>query len=104
MPVILEATSMSTSMSTLRTAPATRRVAAAVSATAAQLQNHQVAAHRVPSQLRAQLIDAWQLISLWRQRSRDRAALRSLSPRDIRDFCPRQAEAEEEMNKPFWRA
>jgi uncharacterized protein YjiS (DUF1127 family) len=102
MPVILEAMSMSSSVSSLRTAPATRRVAAG-GATAA-LENHPVAAHRALSQLRTQFIGAWQLICLWRLRSRDRAALRSLSPRDIRDFCPRQAEAEEEMNKPFWRA
>jgi uncharacterized protein YjiS (DUF1127 family) len=95
---------MSTSMSSLRTGPATRRVATTVSATTAQLETHPVAAHRALSQLRTQFIDAWQLICLWRRRGRDRAALRSLSPRDIRDFCPRQAEAEEEMNKPFWRA
>lgn len=85
-------------------APATHRAAAVVSATPAQIQNPSATAHRVLSQLRLQLVDAWQLICLWRQRSRDRAALRSLSTRDIRDFCPRQAEAEEEMNKPFWRA
>jgi uncharacterized protein YjiS (DUF1127 family) len=44
-----------------------------------------------------------QLLSVWRSRSRDRAALRSLSPQAIHDFCPRQTEAEMEMNKPFWR-
>ncbi len=91
-------------MSSLGTAARTRRVAAAASATAAQRESNPVAAHRALSQLRTQLIDAWQLVCLWRQRSRDRAALRSLSPRDIRDFCPRQTEAEDEMNKPFWRA
>jgi len=95
---------MSSSMSSLRTGPATRRAATTVSATAVQLETDPVAAHRALSQLRMQLIGAWQLVCLWRRRSRDRAALRSLSPRDIRDFCPRQAEAEEEMNKPFWRA
>jgi len=45
----------------------------------------------------------WQLLSVWRRRSRDRAALRSLGPQAIHDFCPRQTEAEMEMNKPFWR-
>lgn len=46
----------------------------------------------------------WQLLSVWQRRSRDRAALRSLGPQGIHDFCPRLTEAEMEMNKPFWRA
>jgi len=46
----------------------------------------------------------WQVLAAWQRRSRDRAALRSLSPRAIADFCPRQTEAEMEMQKPFWRA
>ena len=46
----------------------------------------------------------WQLLSLWQRRSSDRAALRSLGPQAIADFCPRLTEAEIEMNKPFWRA
>ena len=46
----------------------------------------------------------WQVVSLWRQRRKDRATLHSLSPRDIQDFCPRPIEVEVEMNKPFWRA
>ena len=45
-----------------------------------------------------------QLVALWLRRRRDRAMLRSLSRRDIHDFCPRLTEAEAEMNKPFWRA
>jgi uncharacterized protein YjiS (DUF1127 family) len=45
----------------------------------------------------------WQRLSVWRRRSRDRAALRSLGQQGIHDFCPRQTEAEMEMNKPFWR-
>ena len=45
-----------------------------------------------------------QLLALWQRRSRDRAALRSLSAHAIQDFCPRLTEAEMEMNKPFWRA
>lgn len=45
-----------------------------------------------------------QVLSLWRRRHRDRAVLRALSPRLLSDFCPRQAEAEAEMHKPFWRA
>jgi uncharacterized protein YjiS (DUF1127 family) len=48
-------------------------------------------------------VPIWQLLSVWRRRSRDRAALRSLGPQAIHDFCPRQTEAELEMNKPFWR-
>lgn len=44
------------------------------------------------------------VLRAWRQRSRDRAALRSLSSQAVHDFCPRQTEADMEMNKPFWRA
>jgi uncharacterized protein YjiS (DUF1127 family) len=47
---------------------------------------------------------AWRIPSLWNQRRKDRLVLRSFSPRDIHDFCPRHTEAEAEMNKPFWRA
>ena len=45
-----------------------------------------------------------QVLALWRRRHQDRAVLRSLSPRQVADFCPRQADVEAEMNKPFWRA
>lgn len=46
----------------------------------------------------------WQVVVLWLRRRKDRAMLRSFSLRDIHDFCPRDTEAEAEMNKPFWRA
>ena len=42
-------------------------------------------------------------VGLWLRRRNDRAMLRSLSQRDIHDFCPRHTEAEAEMSKPFWR-
>lgn len=45
-----------------------------------------------------------QVVALWLRRRHDREILRSLSLRDVQDFCPRQSEAEAEMNKPFWRA
>jgi uncharacterized protein YjiS (DUF1127 family) len=45
-----------------------------------------------------------QVIGLWLRRRSDRAVLRSLSLRDIHDFCPRHTEAEAEMSKPFWRS
>lgn len=54
-------------------------------------------------QMRRRHAHIWQLLSVWRRRSRDRAALRSLGQHAIADFCPRQTEAEMEMNKPFWR-
>jgi uncharacterized protein YjiS (DUF1127 family) len=46
----------------------------------------------------------WQVVALWLRRRHDRETLRSLSLRDVHDFCPRHSEAEAEMNKPFWRA
>ena len=69
-----------------------------------QFQSDPVTVRRLLSSIGAQLGTAWRLICVWKQRHRDRAVLRSLSPRDIRDFCPREADAEEEMSKPFWRA
>ncbi len=54
-------------------------------------------------QMRRRHAHIWQLLLVWRRRSRDRATLRSLGPQAIADFCPRQTEAEMEMNKPFWR-
>lgn len=77
--------------------------AGARAAPARQFHNDPVTARPLLPQMRAQLGGAWQLVCLWRHRSKDRAVLRSMSARDVRDFCPRQAEAEEEMNKPFWR-
>jgi uncharacterized protein YjiS (DUF1127 family) len=59
---------------------------------------------RLSPQLTRACAAAWRTFCLWNSRRRDRAALRSLSRRDIHDFCPRQTEAETEMNKPFWRA
>ena len=45
----------------------------------------------------------WHVGMLWLRRRKDRAMLRSLSQRDIHDFCLSQTDAETEMNKPFWR-
>lgn len=72
-------------------------------ASVGQFQNDSLAVQLLLSRARTQFGGAWRLICVWRQRHRDRAILRTLSARDIRDFCPRQAEAEEEMSKPFWR-
>lgn len=52
----------------------------------------------------SRICGVWRIVGLWHRRSKDRAMLRSLSPRDIQDFCPRHTEAEAEMNKPFWQA
>ncbi len=42
------------------------------------------------------------VVGEWQKRRRQRAELRRLSWRELQDFCPRVAAAEEEMNKPFW--
>ncbi len=42
------------------------------------------------------------VVGVWQKRRRQRAELRRLSWRELQDFCPRVAAAEEEMNKPFW--
>jgi uncharacterized protein YjiS (DUF1127 family) len=71
-------------------------------ATASTLQSLRARESAV-DQVRLWHADIRQLLSVWRRRSRDRAVLRSLGPQAIHDFCPRQTEAEMEMNKPFWR-
>lgn len=53
---------------------------------------------------RSPLHRARQFVALWLRRRRNREILRSLSLRDVHDFCPRHSEAEAEMNKPFWQA
>ena len=40
----------------------------------------------------------------WGRRYRERRELRSLSARDVSDFCPKHTDAEHEAHKPFWRA
>jgi uncharacterized protein YjiS (DUF1127 family) len=54
--------------------------------------------------LRQQTTISWQLVCVYRRRARERAELRSLSRREIFDFCPNLTEADREMHKPFWRA
>ena len=78
--------------------------AAVRAGTAHQFESDAVSVRRLLAPIGTQLSAAWRLICLWKQRHRDRTVLRSLSPRDIRDFCPREADVEEEMSKPFWRA
>jgi uncharacterized protein YjiS (DUF1127 family) len=54
--------------------------------------------------LRQQTTITWQLLCVYRRRARERAELRSLSRREVLDFCPNSTEADREMHKPFWRA
>jgi len=46
----------------------------------------------------------WALLREWRIRAVSRRELRSLSRREIADFCPGLTEVEQEERKPFWRA
>jgi uncharacterized protein YjiS (DUF1127 family) len=52
---------------------------------------------------RSSLANAEKILCEWRRRSHSRAELRSLSRRDIADFCP-GFEVIQEASKPFWRA
>jgi uncharacterized protein YjiS (DUF1127 family) len=58
----------------------------------------------LPSLLLRQAITTWHVLRLCRTRARERAQLRSLTRRELRDFCPKGTDAEREMHKPFWRA
>jgi uncharacterized protein YjiS (DUF1127 family) len=46
----------------------------------------------------------WAILREWWRRAMSRRELRSLSRRQIADFCPGLSEAEHEARKPFWRA
>jgi uncharacterized protein YjiS (DUF1127 family) len=52
--------------------------------------------------LRARAIRAWLVVQEWACRWRSRRELRSLSQREISDFCPKLTEALHEAEKPFW--
>ncbi len=54
--------------------------------------------------IRSRMSRAWLLVCEWRCRARERAELRSLSRRDVADFCRSTSDARHEANKPFWRA
>jgi uncharacterized protein YjiS (DUF1127 family) len=48
-------------------------------------------------------LTVWHVIREWGRRWRSRRELRSLSQREIVDFCPKLTEALNEAKKPFWR-
>jgi uncharacterized protein YjiS (DUF1127 family) len=53
---------------------------------------------------RVHTIRVWLVLREWVRRWRQRRELRSLSQRDIADFCPKLSDALQEADKPFWRA
>jgi hypothetical protein len=61
------------------------------------------ATHFFSTHVRTRIAVAWS-IALGKRRSYSRQMLRSLSPREIRDFCPDLMRAERESKKRFWRA
>jgi uncharacterized protein YjiS (DUF1127 family) len=42
-------------------------------------------------------------VRLWRRRARERAELARFSARELRDIGISDADAQREINKPFWR-
>jgi hypothetical protein len=62
------------------------------------------AAYFISTHIMAPLAAAWRFTLEWRRRWHSRQALRLLSVREIRDFCPDLMKAECESRKPFWRA
>jgi uncharacterized protein YjiS (DUF1127 family) len=56
------------------------------------------------STARARIIRVWPAIREWVRRWRQRRELRSMSQREIADFCPKLTDALHEADKPFWRA
>jgi uncharacterized protein YjiS (DUF1127 family) len=63
-----------------------------------------IAARSLLTHIGVPLAAAWQVVREWRRRWRSRRQLRSLTAREIRDFCPDLTVAEREAGKPFWRA
>jgi uncharacterized protein YjiS (DUF1127 family) len=53
--------------------------------------------------VRTQANVAWSLLREWVCRWRSRRELRSLTQREITDFCPKLTDALHEAEKPFWR-
>jgi uncharacterized protein YjiS (DUF1127 family) len=53
--------------------------------------------------VRTQANVAWSLLREWLFRWRSRRELRSLTQREITDFCPKLTDALHEAEKPFWR-
>jgi uncharacterized protein YjiS (DUF1127 family) len=51
----------------------------------------------------ARLTAAASVVREWERRWRSRRELRSLSQREITDFCPKLTDALREAEKPFWR-
>lgn len=91
-------------MSLHRDVIAAARLATVGVASARRIPREPPTVDHVTEQARARLRSIRQVLCLWLRRRRDRAMLRSLSLRDLHDFCPRYTEAEAEMNKPFWQA
>jgi uncharacterized protein YjiS (DUF1127 family) len=55
------------------------------------------------STFHAHTIAAASVLREWGRRWRSRRELRSLSQREIADFCPKLSDALREADKPFWR-
>jgi uncharacterized protein YjiS (DUF1127 family) len=55
------------------------------------------------SAFHARTIAAASVVREWARRWRSRRELRSLSQREIADFCPKLTDALREGDKPFWR-
>jgi uncharacterized protein YjiS (DUF1127 family) len=50
------------------------------------------------------LSDLTKLVSIWRQRTRDRQALQSMEHHMLKDIGMTLVDVHYEVNKPFWRA
>jgi uncharacterized protein YjiS (DUF1127 family) len=61
------------------------------------------AAGMASAPVRVHTIRFWSTIREWMRRWRQRRELRSMSQRDIADFCPKVSDALQEADKPFWR-
>jgi uncharacterized protein YjiS (DUF1127 family) len=62
-----------------------------------------VAHNLLASSVEARPTTVWHVIREWGRRWRSRRELRSLSQREIADFCPKLTDALNEAEKPFWR-
>jgi uncharacterized protein YjiS (DUF1127 family) len=88
-------------MATLEMQPRSRSTHGASAATVAVLDQSAISIGNTIGRIRNMRI--WPTIREWVRLWRTRRELRTMSQREIADFCPKLTDALREADKPFWR-